>query len=1040
MRLPELAIKRPVLAIVCSAVLVLFGLFSYQSLSVREYPDVDSPHVSIQTGYRGAAAEIMESQITQVIEDAIAGISGIERIWSSSREEYSSVNVEFSLDRDIESATNDVRDRVSRIVNLLPEEADLPRIQKAESDAQAILWLSLTSDRLNQLELTDYAERTLVDPISTVNGVAQVRIGGARRYAMRIWLDPAAMAARGVTIGDIEDAIREQNVQIPSGRIESSMREFSIKTRSDLRTPEEFRRIIIYDEVEGRVHLGDVARIEVAPENDRTNLRVNGRAGVGLGIVRQSGANVLEVANGVKEIARQLERNLPEGVTIRTSYDQSVFISQSIKEVFIALGIAMVLVILVIFLFLRSVAATFIPAVAIPVSIISTLIILAALDYSVNVLTLLALVLAIGLVVDDAIVVLENIHRRIEEGEPPLLAANRGAKQVGFAVIATTIVLIAVFIPISFLDGTTGRLFREFGVAVAAAVMFSSFVALTLTPMLCSKLLVEAKKEGWFYRSTERLFTGLAAGYGKLLGWTLKIPLVVVALAIGFSALAYSFYQAIPKEFAPTEDRGVFFVSVRAPEGATMEYTKRNVEKIDAVLKPLGDSGEATSFFAFLGTFRQPGPTNEAFMFARLVPWEERERSQQDIVKSVFPGLLSIPGVRAFAINPGSLGQRGFSAPVQVNIGGPTYDVINGWVDRVIERAQENPQLLNLDKDYEETQPQIHVEIDRARASNLGVSIETIGRTLETLMGARNVTTYDQGGKQYEVIVQAQEENRRTGDDLTNIYVRSETSDQLIPLSSFVSLTERAGPGDLNRVDRLRSVQISASLGPDYSLEEALNYLETLIREEAGQNATITYDGLSRSYKDSNQALVFTFVTALLVVFLALAAQFESFIHPLIIMTTVPLAVTGALGSILLTGLTLNVYSQIGMIMLIGLTAKNAILIVEFANQLRDEGKEILVAIQEAAIIRLRPILMTTISTALGAVPLAVATGAGAESREAIGIVIIGGLIFSTVLSLFVVPVVYILLARFSRPSGYLAARLNELETTHVDKQKQPQV
>ncbi|MEX1035382.1 MAG: efflux RND transporter permease subunit [Sneathiella sp.] len=1033
MRLPEIAIKRPVLAIVCSAVLVLFGLFSYQSLSVREYPDVDSPHVSISTGYRGAAAEIIESQITQVVEDAIAGISGIERIWSSSREEYSSVNVEFSLDRDIESATNDVRDRISRIINLLPEEADQPRIQKSESDAQAILWLSLTSDRLNQLELTDYAERTLVDPISTVNGVAQVRIGGARRYAMRVWLDPAAMAARGVTIGDIETAIRAQNVQIPSGRIESSMREFSIKTRSDLRTPEEFRQIIIYDEAAGRIRLGDVARVEVAPENDRTNLRVNGRAGVGLGIVRQSGSNVLEVANGVKEIVSQLQRTLPDGLTIKTSYDQSVFISQSIKEVFIALGIAMVLVILVIFFFLRSVAATFIPAVAIPVSIISTLIILAALDYSVNVLTLLALVLAIGLVVDDAIVVLENIHRRIEEGEPPLLAANRGAKQVGFAVIATTVVLIAVFIPISFLDGTTGRLFREFGVAVAAAVMFSSFVALTLTPMLCSKLLVEAKREGWFYKSTERLFTGLAAGYGKLLGWTLKIPLVVIALALGFSALAYNFYEAVPKEFAPTEDRGVFYISVRAPEGATMEYTKRNVEKIDAVLKPLGDSGEATSFFAFLGTFRQPGPANQAFMFTRLVPWEERERSQQDIVASVFPGLLSIPGVRAYAINPGSLGQRGFSAPVQVNVGGPSYDVINGWVDRVIERAQENPQLLNLDKNYEETQPQIHVEIDRARASNLGVSIETIGRTLETLMGARNVTTYDQGGKQYEVIVQAQEENRRTREDLANIYVRSETSGELIPLSSFVSLNERAGPGDLNRVDRLRSVQISASLGPDYSLEEALNYLETLIRDEAGQDAAISYDGLSRSYKDSNQALVFTFVTALLVVFLALAAQFESFIHPLIIMTTVPLAVTGALGSILLAGLTLNVYSQIGMIMLIGLTAKNAILIVEFANQLRNEGKEILVAIQEAAIIRLRPILMTTISTALGAVPLAVATGAGAESREAIGIVIIGGLIFSTVLSLFVVPVVYIMLARFSRPSGYLAARLNELEATHSD-------
>ncbi|MFC4272984.1 MMPL family transporter [Sneathiella chungangensis] len=1031
MRLPDIAIKRPVLAIVFSAVLVLFGLFSYQTLSVREYPDIDSPNVSIQTGYRGASAEIIESQITQVIEDAVAGISGVERISSSSREEYSTVNVEFSLSRDIESATNDVRSRISRIVNQLPVEADTPQISKTESDARPILWLSLTSNRLSQLELTDYAERNLVDPLSTVDGVAQIRIGGARRYAMRIWLNTSAMAARGVTISDVEYAIREQNVQIPSGRIESNMREFSIKTQSDLKTPEEFRRIIIYDDVNGRVRLGDVADVEIAAENDRTNLRVNGRAAIGLGVVRQSGANVLEVANGVKAIVERLERNLPSGLNIQVSYDQSVFISQSIKEVFIALGIAMVLVILVIFFFLRSIAATFIPAVAIPVSIIATLTVLAALDYSVNVLTLLALVLAIGLVVDDAIVVLENIHRRIEEGEPPLLAASRGSKQVAFAVVATTIVLIAVFIPISFLDGTTGRLFREFGVAVAAAVMFSSFVALTLTPMLCSKLLVEANKEGWFYKSTERIFTGLAVGYGKALKWTLKIPLIVVAVAVGLSAIAYNLYDAIPKEFAPTEDRGIFFIPVKAPEGATMDYTRANVDKIEAVLKPLEESGEASRIFAFLGTFRQPGPVNEAFMFTRLVPWEERERSQQEIVNSIFPKLLSIPGVRAFAINPASLGQRGFSAPVQINIGGPSYDVINEWVDRVIERARENPKLLNLDKDFEETQPQIHVEIDRARASNLGVTIETIGRTLETLMGARNVTTYDQGGKQYEVIVQARKEDRSSRDDLSNVYVRSDESWQIIPLSGFVTLSEQAGPGELKRVDRLRTVQISASLGPDYTLEEAISYLEDIIKEEAGEEASISYDGLSRSFKDSNQALIFTFVTALLVVFLALAAQFESFIHPFIIMTTVPLAITGALGSILLTGLTLNIYSQIGMIMLIGLTAKNAILIVEFANQLRDEGADILTAIQEAAIIRLRPILMTTISTALGAVPLAIATGAGAESREAIGIVIIGGMMFSTILSLFVVPVVYLLLARFSKPSGYLAAQLNELEAAH---------
>lgn len=1036
MRLPDLAIKRPVLAIVFSLVLILFGLFSYESLSVREYPDVDRPNVSISTGYRGASAEIVESQITQIIEDAVAGISGVSRIDSTSREEFSSVNVEFNLNRDIEEATNDVRSRISRVVNSLPEEADSPLISKTESDARPIMWLSLTSTTMDQLELTDFAERNLVDPLSTVDGVASVRIGGARRFAMRIWLNSPALTSRELTVQDVENAIREQNVQIPSGRIESSMREFSIRTQSDLKTPEEFRRIILKNDENGIVRLGDVAEVAIDAESERTALRVNGDAAVGLGVIRQSGSNVLEVANGVKVIVNRLEQTLPPGVDIQVSYDQSIFISQSIKEVFIALGIAMVLVIFVIFFFLRSVRATFIPAVAIPVSIIATLSILALLDYSVNVLTLLALVLAIGLVVDDAIVVLENIHRRMEAGEPALLAASRGSKQVAFAVIATTIVLIAVFIPISFLDGTTGRLFREFGVAVAAAVMFSSFVALTLTPMLCSKLLVENKKEGWFYKSTEKLFVGMSAGYGWLLARVLKIPYIIASIAVALSALAYNFYERVPKEFAPTEDRGVFYMPVSAPEGASMEYTKRNVLKIEEIFNPLVESGEAERVFAFIGTFRQPGPANTAFMLTRLVPWEDRDRSQQEIVKSFFPALLAVPGVRAFAINPASLGQRGFRAPVQIILGGPSYDVINEWADRIIERASENPNLLNLDKDYQETQPQIHLDIDRDRAANLGVSLENIGRTLETLMGARNVTTYDQGGKQYEVIVQAREEDRRSRDDLDNVYVRSDSSDRLIPLSNLVTLEEKAGPGELKRSDRLRAVRVTASLGPDYTLGQALAYLEELALEETGGEARVSYGGLSRSYKDSNTALTFTFVTALLVVFLALAAQFESFIHPLIIMTTVPLAITGALGAILFAGLSLNIYSQIGIIMLIGLTAKNAILIVEFANQLRDEGADILSAIQNAAVIRLRPILMTTISTALGAVPLAVATGAGAESREAIGIVIIGGVMFSTILSLFVVPIFYLLLARFSRPSGYLSSRLSELETTHVDAKR----
>ncbi|MEP3247191.1 MAG: efflux RND transporter permease subunit [Sneathiella sp.] len=1031
MKLPDLAIKRPVLATVMSLVLILFGLFSYQTLSVREYPDVDKPNVSVSTTYRGASADIIESQITQVIEDAVAGIGGVSRINSSSREESSSINVEFDLSRDIESATNDVRARVSRVVSQLPDEADAPRISKTESDARPIMWLSMASTQMSPLELTDYAERNLVDPLSTVNGVASVRIGGARRYAMRVWINTAALAAHSLTVQDLENAIRAQNVQLPSGRIESSEREFNIRTESDLKTPDEFRRIIIRNDDSGLVRIGDVAKVEVGAENERTGLRVNGRDSIGLGIIRQSGSNVLEVAEGVKGVVDRLQSSLPESVTLKVSYDQSIFISQSIREVFIALGIAMVLVVLVIFVFLRSIRATFIPAVAIPVSIIATLSVLAALDYSVNVLTLLALVLAIGLVVDDAIVVLENIHRRIEMGEPPLLAASRGAKQVAFAVIATTVVLVAVFLPISFLEGTTGRLFREFGVAVAAAVMFSSFVALTLTPMLCSKLLVEQSKEGWFYRSTEFAFEGLASLYRFGLRFAIRLPVVIVAVAVLVSAVAYEFYDRLPKEFAPTEDRGFFFIPVKAVQGASFDYTERNVRKIEALLNPLVENGEAVSVFALVGSFSRPGPVNTAFMFSRLVPWEERERSQQEIVGSIFPGLLSIPGVRAFAINPASLGQRSFGAPVDVIVGGPSYDVINEWVDRVIEKAGENPKLLNVDKDYSENQPQILIDIDRDRASDLGVSIQTIGRTLETLMGARDVTTYEEGGKQYDVIMRARIEDRSSQSDLGKVYVRSDQSDQLIPLSNFVSLEEAAGSAELKRTDRLRAVRITASLAPGYTLDQALEYLETLVREEATDEARISFGGVSRSFKDSNKALLITFVTAFLVVFLALAAQFESFIHPVIIMTSVPLAVTGALGAMLFYGLSLNVYSQIGIIMLIGLTAKNAILIVEFANQLRDEGLELTEAIVEASVIRLRPILMTTISTALGAVPLAMAAGAGAESRETIGVVIIGGVMFSTILSLGVVPVFYLLLARFSKPSSYLASNLDQLEKKH---------
>ena len=1033
MILSDVSIRRPVLATVLSAVLLIFGLFAFDQLTVREYPDIDKPVVSVNTTYRGASSQIIETQVTQIIEEAIAGIEGIDTITSNSREESSSVSIEFKINRDIDGAANDVRDRVARAIGRLPEEAEIPRVAKTDSDARAIIWVAMTSDRLSQLELTDYAERFLVDPLSTVSGVARVRVGAGRRYAMRIWLDAAAMAARELTAQDVETALRRQNVELPSGRIESIRREVSVRTESALKTPEEFRDVVVKQGNDYLVRLGEIARVELGPEDVRSELRANGQNAVGLGIVKQSKANTLDVANGIADEVERLRPTLPEGMALDVSYDQSIFIRQSIQEVFVAIGIALTLVLAVIFVFLRSFRATLIPVMAIPVSVIASFMVLAALGYSINVLTLLAMVLAIGLVVDDAIVVLENIHRRIERGEPPLLAAVRGARQIAFAVIATTIVLVAVFVPISFMEGNTGRLFREFGIAVAAAVIFSSLVALTLTPMMCSKLLRPAREEAVLYRLTEIGFAAMHRGYGWLVARSLNMPIVVLAIGIAVSGLAYELFQRLPREFAPVEDRGVIFIPISAPEGASLEYTRRYVLEIEEALQPLRDRGDAVRIFTILApSFGRPGQVNSAFSLVRLKDWGDREISQQAVVGEIFPKLLAVPGVRAYAINPASLGQRFFSAPIQMVIGGPTYEVLAEWGGRIVDRTRaENPSLINVDLDYKETRPELKVEIDRNRAGDLGISIEEIGRTLEVLLGARFVTTFVRGGKEYNVVLQARAEDRANPDDLHRLYVRSQTTGRLIPLSNLVTFEEAAGARELKRVDRLRAVTVSASLAPGYPIGDAVAYLDQVAADVMPPEARVTYQGESREFKRSTTALYVTFGLALLIVFLALAAQFESFMHPLIIMLAVPLAVTGAFGAMLLTDLSLNVYTQIGIIMLIGLIAKNSILIVEFANQLRDRGYDIRSAVSEAAVTRLRPILMTTIATAFGAMPLALASGAGAESRRALGIVIIGGISVATLLSLFLVPVLYFLLARFTKPSGHIARRLSAMEVEH---------
>ena len=1029
--LSDISIKRPVFAAVVSLILVIFGLSSMKDLAIREYPDIDAPIVSVITLYKGAPATIIESQVTQIIEESVSGIEGVKQITSKSREERSEVTIEFVVSRDVDAAASDVRDKISGSVGNLPLDAESPIVLKTEADASPFIWIGMKSNEWNAIQLSDYADRYLVDTFSVVPGVAKVLIGGERRPAMRIWLNRSSMAAYGVTVNDIEDALLKQNLELPSGRVESDRREFAVRTDSGLVTEKQFEDIVITQKANYLVRLSDVAEVNLGTEEERYEVRANEEPAIGLGVIKQSKANELEIANGIRAKLSELQSSLPEQVELFIAYDRSRFVDASIKEVFKALAIAMCLVIAVIFLFLRSFWATLIPAVAIPVSLISSFIILDMFGFSINVLTLLAYVLAVGLVVDDAIIVLENIHRRIENNEPVLLASIRGSRQIGFAVIATTLSLIAVFVPLSMMGGNTGRLFSEFGISMAGAVLFSSLVALTLTPMMCSKILKQKKSDNLFYRNSEKVFLKLNKGYEWLLDKTLSFPIIIVAIGIAFSAASYSLYKEVPKEFAPTEDRGVFLVVLMAPEGATLNYTRDYLLEVEGQLASIGPKGtkEIDTLFGVLAPgLSRPSPVNFAIAFVVLKPWEERERSQQSIVKEFFPKLLGIPGANVFAINPPSLNQPGRKAPVQFVLGGPSYDTLKDWSKIIIDKTkEENPKLLSVDGDYKETKPELKVNIDRNRAAAMEVSIADIGRTLETMLGSRFVTTLNDRGIQYNVVLQARGKDRETPNDLENIYVRNANND-LIPLNNLITTKETAAPKELNRFDRMRSVTISASLAPGYSLGEALDYLDNLALTSLPPEARISYAGQSREFRDSSSSLMITFGLALLIVFLVLAAQFESFVHPIIIMLSVPLAITGALATLYFTGITLNVYSQIGLVMLIGLVAKNAILIVEFANQLREEGKSIRDAVKESAAARLRPILMTTIATVFGAMPLALATGAGAESRSSIGWVIVGGVTFSTVLSLFVVPTLYSLLARFTKPSSHVADKLRELE------------
>ncbi len=1005
MVLPELSVRRPVLATVMSLLIMLIGIISFDRLTVREYPKIDSPVVSVRTIYTGASPQVIESQVTQPLEDSISGIEGVKTMKSVSREEVSQITVEFTNDRDPDLAANDVRDRVSRARGRLPDEVDEPIISKVEADAQAIMWLRLFSEQHGPLEISDYADRFVADRLKTLPGVASVIIGGERRYAMRIWLDRERLAAYALTPQDVEDALRRQNIEVPSGRIESSQREFTVLSESDLRTPAQFNQLIIREVKGYPVRLSDIGRAELGAADDRNILRVNGNPAVGLGIVKQSTANTLAVAQAVKAEVPKVAAALPKGMQIAVAFDTSIFIEKSITSVYKVMAEALVLVVLVIFLFLRSVRATLIPFVTIPVSLIGAFFLIWVMGFSINVLTLLGIVLAVGLVVDDAIVVLENIHRHIENGMRPFDAALKGGREIAFAVVAMTVTLAAVFAPLAFATGNTGRLFLEFALTVASAVVVSGFVALTLTPMMCSKLLRHEASHGRIYNALERFFEGMSAGYERLLRFCLARRSVVVVLFLLVAAGGSALFLSIRSELSPLEDRGFFIGVMSAPEGATKEYTDDYARIWEDIY---ADVPEITSYFVSVAPgLERPNPVNFALSFVRISDWSERDRKTQQITASIAPQMFArMPGVLAFPVNPPSLGQSFRNPPVQFVVQGNSYEDLDRRVSALVAKARQSPALANVDSDLKLNKPQLTVDIDREKAAALGIQVETIGRTMETLLGGRQVTRFKREGKQYDVIVRLEDKDRRQPADLTSIYVRG-ASGGITQLSNLVSVRETVAPKELNHFNRLRAAIISANITPGYSLSEALGAMEAAAAETLTPEYQTALDGQSREFRESGQQLYLIFVLALAFIYLVLAAQFESFRGPLVIMLTVPLAVTGALLVIKLTGGTLNVYSQIGLVMLIGLITKNGILIVEFTNQLRDQGRERIAALVEACSLRLRPILMTTAATVLGAVPLAIATGAGAESRSAIGWVIVGGMSLGTLFTLFVVPVAY---------------------------------
>lgn len=1046
----DIAVERPILAAAVNLLLIALGLAALFILPVREYPNIDPPTVSVRTQYVGAPAEVVETQITKVIEDNLSGISGVRLIRSTSRNEASSINIEFVAGTDIDGAAADVRDKVSAVRADLPQDVEEPVIEKANADDQPMIWITLRSSELAPPELTDVAERLISDAIGIVPGVARIQVGGEKRYAMRIWLDRRAMAARGITASDVVARLEAENVELPAGRLETGMQEIALRAETRFETAAQFAALVLRDVQGDRVTVGDVAEVEVGVEEYRTAFRASGEEAVALGVVRQSNANTLEVASGVRAEIERIRGRVPGDVQLEVEYDESIFISETLRNVSTTLAQVVAIIVLVTWLSLGSWRATLIPAAAIPASIIPAFAVAAALGFSINVLTILAVILAISLTTDDAVVIVENVRRRQQQGEPMPLGAMRATRQVGFATFASAAVLIAVILPLGFIAGNVGQLFREFAVVLATIVALSTFAVVTLAPMLASKLFRKQVEPGRLARWVEGRLERLGQGYRRLLERAIARPVLPIGAAVVLLGLGAVAFLGLSSEVAPEEDRGALRIRIEAPEGSSYEYTSAKVREIEQVLQkyvaPAGGAGDG-------GGDGERGPrpvesvlsiitpgyggsieTNIAFIIVRLIDWSERDISQAEFQQRLQRDIAPITGVRAVATAGPSLGQRRGGQQLQFVVRGIERPEVQQWAETLLERSAEIEGLQNAELDYRNTKPQISVTVERSRAAALGVSAAAIGEALQVMFGSLQVTRYVDRGEEYDVVLQAKADDRSAPQDLRNVYVRSLAGDQaLVPLSAVVRLDEESTARELGRLDRLAAITLESSLAPGLSLGDALEQLDRIAAEVLPGQAQVSYLGEARDLQETGGSIYPILALVLVLVYFVLAGQFESFLHPLIIMTSAPLAIAGGVVTMWMLQLTINIYTQISLILLVGLVAKNAILLVEFANQLRDQGRDPRAAAVEAAGIRLRPILMTSVAAVLGAVPLMLESGAGAEARRTLGLVTASGLLVGTLLTLFLVPTLYALLGRFSREPGKVREELQAQQREHPD-------